>query len=46
MIGNAANTAHEALIFKQIGVHIRKATIRRIAEKLKSMGKLVVERYY
>jgi len=46
MIGNAVNTAHEDLIFKQIGVHVRKATIQRIAEKLKNMGKLVIERYY
>ncbi len=46
MIGNAANNAHEDLIFKQIGVHVRKATIREIVEKLKNMGKLVLERYY
>ena len=46
MIGNASNSAHEDLIFKQIGVHIRKSTIQQISERLKDMGKLVVERYY
>ena len=46
MIGNAVNAAHEDLIFKQVGVHIRKTTIQRIAEKLKNIGKLVITRYY
>ena len=46
MIGNASNAAHEDLIFKQIGVHVRKATIQKICEKLKGMGKSVIERYY
>ncbi|MDR0294252.1 MAG: serine/threonine-protein phosphatase [Oscillospiraceae bacterium] len=46
MIGNAVNTAHKDLIFKQIGVSVRKATIQQIVEKLKSMDKLVIERYY
>ncbi|NLB61068.1 MAG: SpoIIE family protein phosphatase [Clostridiales bacterium] len=46
MIGNAANTAHDELLFKQVGVQVRKATVKRIAEKLKEMGKLVIERYY
>jgi len=46
MIGNAANSAHEDLIFKQTGVHLRKHVIRQIAESLKNMGKLVVEQYY
>jgi len=46
MIGNAANSAHDDLIFKQSGVQIRKHVIRQIAEKLKKMGKLVVEQYY
>jgi hypothetical protein len=46
MIGNATNAAHEDLIFKQIGVHVRKVTIRQITEKLKNMGKLVIERLY
>lgn len=46
MIGNAMNDAHEALLFKQIGVRVRRTTIKLIAEKLRKMGKLVVERYY
>ena len=46
MIGKASNTAHEDLLFKQIGVNVRKATIQQIIDKLKSMGKLVMERYY
>jgi len=46
MIGNAVNAAHEDLIFKQVGIHIRRTTIQKIAEKLKSIGKLVIERSY
>ena len=46
MIGNAVNDAHEVLLFKQIGVRIRKTTVALIAEKLRSMGKLVIERSY
>lgn len=46
MIGNAVNAAHEDLLFKQIGVHVRKAIIQQISEKLKDMGKLVIEKYY
>jgi len=46
MIGNAANSAHDDLIFKQSGIKIRKHVIRRIAEKLRNMGKLVIEQYY
>ncbi|MDR2729913.1 MAG: serine/threonine-protein phosphatase [Treponema sp.] len=46
MIGNASNSAHEDLVFKQAGVHVRKTIIRQIAERLKDMGKLVIERYY
>ena len=46
MIGNAANSAHEDLIFKQIGVHVRKSTIQHISKRLKKMGKLVIDRYY
>jgi len=46
MIGNAANSAHDDLIFKQSGVKVRKHVIRRIAEKLKNMGKLVIEHNY
>jgi len=46
MIGNAQNQAHEDLIFKQIGVRVRKSTIRQISDILHSMGKLVIESYY
>jgi hypothetical protein len=46
MVGNASNSAHDDLIFKQIGVHVRKSAIRQIAGQLKNMGKLVLERYY
>jgi len=46
MVGKAANTAHEDLIFKKIGVHLRKATLEQIIAKLKRKGKLVIERYY
>jgi len=46
MVGNAANSAHEDLIFKQTGVHIRKHVISQIAKRLKNMGKLVIEQYY
>lgn len=46
MIGNASNTAHDDLIFKQVGVHVRKATLQQIVARLKNMGKLVIEHYY
>ena len=46
MIGNASNTAHNDLIFKQVGVSVRRASILQIAERLKNMGKLVIMRYY
>ncbi|MDR2735173.1 MAG: serine/threonine-protein phosphatase [Spirochaetota bacterium] len=46
MIGSAANAAHDDLIFKQAGVHIRKSAIQQIAARLRSMGKLVIEKYY
>jgi len=46
MIGNSVNTAHDDLIFKQIGVYVRKAIVQQIVKKLKSIGKLVGERYY
>ena len=46
MVGNAVNVAHDDLIFKQIGVHVRRATLEQIIIKLKKMGKLVIERYY
>jgi hypothetical protein len=46
MVGGAVNAAHEDLIFKQIGIHVRRATIQKIAETLKNMGKLVIEHHY
>jgi hypothetical protein len=46
MIGNAVNDAHEALLFKQVGVRVRRATIGLIADKLRGMGKLVTEKWY
>ena len=46
MIGNALNSAHENLIFKQIGVNVRKSTVRQIVGKLKDMGKLIIENLY
>lgn len=46
MIGNSQNTAHQDLIFKQVGVRVRKATVQQIAEKLSAEGKLIIKRYY
>lgn len=46
IVGTAENKAHEDLIFKQVGVRIRKTTVSLIIEKLREKGKLVVERYY
>lgn len=46
MMGNASNTAHTDLIFKQVGVRVRKSIIQQIVERLKNMGKLVIERCY
>jgi hypothetical protein len=46
IVGNAVNEAHSDLIFKQLGIRPRKATIKLIVEELKKMGKLVVEEYY
>ncbi|MDR1037536.1 MAG: serine/threonine-protein phosphatase [Deltaproteobacteria bacterium] len=46
MIGNAMNLAHEDLLFRQIGVRIRRTTIGLMAETLRGMGKLVTERHY
>ena len=46
MIGNAMNDAHEAMLFKQIGVRVRKTAVKLIAEKLRERGKLVIETYY
>ena len=46
MIGNAMNDAHEVLLFKQVGVRVRRTAIKLIAEKLREKGKLVIETYY
>ncbi|SHI09991.1 Stage II sporulation protein E (SpoIIE) [Sporobacter termitidis DSM 10068] len=46
MVGRAVNTAHTELLFKQLGIRPREATIRLIAGQLRAMGKLVVEEYY
>jgi len=45
-IGNAANDAHESLFFKQVGVRVRRNTVKLLADKLRGMGKLVLEKYY
>jgi hypothetical protein len=46
LIGNASNAAHDDLIFKQVGVHVRKSTLKHIVRQLKDSGKLVIERHY
>jgi hypothetical protein len=46
MVGRSVNDAHTDLVFKQLGIRPRDATIRLISQKLKEMGKLVVEEYY
>ncbi len=46
MIGNAMNDAHEAMLFKQVGVRVRRTAVKLIAGKLREMGKLVIEAYY
>lgn len=45
-IGNAQNNAHESLLFKQVGVRMRRSIVEILVEKLRNMGKLVIERYY
>ena len=45
-IGNAVNDAHENLLFKQVGVRVRRTIIGLISEKLRQMGKLVIETYH
>ena len=46
MLGGAGNAAHGGLLFKQIGMLPRKKAVGLIAEKLKSLGKLVIVRTY
>ncbi|PKL42457.1 MAG: hypothetical protein CVU86_00925 [Firmicutes bacterium HGW-Firmicutes-11] len=45
LVGNAINEAHDALVFKQIGIRPRHVAIRLLSEKLREMGKLVVAHY-
>ena len=46
MLGGAGNIAHSGILFKQIGLLPRKNAVRLIAEKLKSLGKLVTVKTY
>ena len=46
MLGGAGNAAHSGILFKQIGVLPRKNAVRLIAEKLKTLGKLVTIKTY
>ncbi len=45
-IGSAVNDAHTSLIFKQTGVRPRLSAIQLISQKLRELGKLVVEVKY
>ncbi|MDR1165896.1 MAG: serine/threonine-protein phosphatase [Deltaproteobacteria bacterium] len=45
-IGTAVNEAHESLLFKQLGVRVRKNTLRKLCVQLRRMGKLVTENYF
>ena len=46
LVGRSVNNAHTDLVFKQLGIRPREATIKLITEKLRQMGKLVVEEYF
>lgn len=46
MVGNAVNNAHEMLYFKQVGIRQRRSTVQLITQKLRDMGKLVIEKYF
>jgi hypothetical protein len=46
IIGRAVNNAHSELLFKQLGLRPREATIKLISDKLKELGKLVVDEYF
>jgi hypothetical protein len=46
MIGNAMNAAHEDLLFRQIGVRVRRTAVGLLAHALRGMGKLVTEKRY
>ena len=45
-VGGAVNEAHQALIFKQMGIMPRHRVLDNIMKKLQGMGKLVTERSY
>lgn len=46
IVGRSVNDAHDALLFKQLGILPRDTTIRLITAKLIKMGKLVVSEYF
>ena len=46
IIGRSVNNAHTELVFKQLGLRPRDATIRLLTNQLRQMGKLVVDIYY
>lgn len=46
MIGRSVNSAHSDLVFKQLAIRPRDTTLKLISEKLRQLGKLVVEEYY
>lgn len=46
LVGRSVNNAHTDLVFKQLGIRPRDATIKLISQKLKELGKLVVEEYF
>jgi len=41
LVGTAANPGHEHIVFRQMGVYPRDVIVRLLADKLRSMGKLV-----
>jgi hypothetical protein len=45
LVGTAANPAHRAIAFKQMGVLPREAIVGLLVEKLRAMGKLVSLEY-
>ena len=45
-IGDAVNEAHQALIFKQMGIMPRSRVLELMQNRLRRMGKLVTERRY
>ena len=41
LVGTAANKGHENIVFRQMGVFPREVIVKLLAEKLRTMGKLV-----